>query len=240
MYGFSRLSSLIDESNIIPLISTDKVVWPTSRPRLPRPRLVSLFNRLIRVFPRRSEGGMVDEISRMWTYLQSLLFRDAKASKIYGRVVAQARQPVFYARHGVPDTPEGRYELVVMHLWLAVDRLQRIGPDGQRLARILTERFVEDIDDNLREMGVGDMVVPKKVKRAAAGLLERADMYKGALRGDGESALRDALAHFFAVAPEAKLQAALLADYMESAHRMLATQTDTDVLSGRLQFPLVD
>lgn len=175
----------------------------------------------------------------MWTYLQSLLFSDAKASKIYGRVVAQARQPVFYARHGVPDTPEGRYEIVVLHLWLAVDRLQGIEPGGQRLARDLTERFVEDMDDNLREMGVGDMVVPKKVKRAAAGLLERADIYKRALQGGGEIALKEALAQIFSVAPEAKLQTGLLADYMESAHRMLATQTDTDVLSGRLQFPMI-
>lgn len=175
----------------------------------------------------------------MWTYLQSCLFPDRRASEIYGRVVAQARQPAFYARAGVPDTPEGRYELVVLHLWLAVDRLQAAGLAGQQLARVVTERFVEDMDDNLREMGVGDTAVPKKVKRAAAGLLERAQAYRKALESGDSGAIRDVLASSIAVEGATGLQTGMLADYVEDAHRMLATQTDTDVLSGRIQFPLL-
>lgn len=103
-----------------------------------------------------------------------------KAGEIYGNVVAAARRPVFYGALRVPDTPEGRYELIALHLFLALEAL-RVRDGGEDISQRIIEAFVADMDDCMREMGVGDMAVPKKVKRAAAGFYERAQSYRQAL-----------------------------------------------------------
>ena len=111
------------------------------------------------------------------------------AGELYGRVVAEARRTVFYAGLGVPDTPEGRYELIALHLFLLLERLRRDGSAGEAVSRHVLEAFVTDMDDCMREMGVGDLTVPKRVKRAAAGFYERAGAYRAGLEADGRDAL---------------------------------------------------
>ncbi len=111
-----------------------------------------------------------------------------KAVEIYGVVVTRARQPYFYAALGVPDTPVGRYEMVTLHLFLVLERMRAAG-DASRLPRVLVETFVVDMDDSLRELGTGDLSVPKKVRRAAAGLYERTQSLRGALAAPDDSAL---------------------------------------------------
>ena len=108
----------------------------------------------------------------------------ATAGELYGVVVAAARSPRNYSQFRVPDTPEGRFEMVALSLFLVLERVKRIQPDGMALAQGVIEAFVVDMDDCLREMGVGDLTVPKKVKRAAAAFYERAGHYRGALNGD--------------------------------------------------------
>lgn len=103
------------------------------------------------------------------------------ADDLYGRIVAQAREPQFYGALGVPDSLEGRYEMVVAHLVLVIERLRADGAPHQNLARTLVERFVTDMDDSMRELGIGDTSVPKKVKGAAAGLVERTARYREAI-----------------------------------------------------------
>lgn len=102
------------------------------------------------------------------------------AIDFYGAIVTQARQPAFFASHGVLDTPEGRTALIILLMYPALERLQSAGAREQRVARYLSETFVTDIDDCLREMGVGDMSVPKKVKRAAQALGEHCLAYRRA------------------------------------------------------------
>jgi len=104
-----------------------------------------------------------------------------KAQEIYGAVVAQARHPRFYACHGIPDTPEGRYEMIVLHLFLVLEHLRRAGSAHEELSRMLIETFVTDMDDAMRELGVGDLTVPRKVKAAAAGFYSRSGAYRTAL-----------------------------------------------------------
>jgi hypothetical protein len=77
-------------------------------------------------------------------------------STLYGTIVAQARFPVFYRDYAVPDTVNGRFDLLVLHLVLVIDRLTQ-DPELQRLGQGVFDRFCEDMDDNLREMGVGDL-----------------------------------------------------------------------------------
>ena len=92
-----------------------------------------------------------------------------------------ARQPFFYKDMGVPDTPEGRFELVSLHLFLALESLNQQRSAELDLTQRTIEAFVTDMDDCMREMGVGDLAVPKKVKRAAAAFYERAGAYRRGL-----------------------------------------------------------
>ena len=118
-----------------------------------------------------------------------------KAGEIYGAVVTQARQPSFYAALGVPDTPSGRYEMVVLHLFIVLERLRGQGVnDDAPLPRSLVEAFVTDMDDSLRELGTGDLSVPKKVRRAATGLYERTMAYRIALAAPDDGPLLGVLA----------------------------------------------
>lgn len=153
------------------------------------------------------------------------------AKQLYGAVVAAARRPSLYARFGVPDTPEGRYELVVLHMILLLERLKSGGGDAESVGRFLTETFVTDMDDCFREMGVGDLSVPKKVNRAAAGLYERALAYRAAgatNEGGLEVMLKDALPGLGE--PRA------LAGYLERAARDLAAASTHDIMAGEISF----
>src|SRR4051812_12978876 len=106
---------------------------------------------------------------------------------LYGTIVAQARLPVFYTAFEVTDTVEGRFEMIVLHLALVARRLAR-DPATQPLASPLFARFCRDLDHNLREMGVGDLIVPKKMQGFAAAYFGRARAYDQALAaGDRES-----------------------------------------------------
>ena len=168
-----------------------------------------------------------------------------KAQQLYGAVVAQARQPAFYAHHGVPDTPEGRYELIVLHLALVMERLRQSGELGRNRAQILAETFVADMDDQLREMGVGDLSVPRKVKKAAAGLYERATAYRDALTQPGNEALEGLMAAAIwpqeeGSAPSPARHAEALALYTRAAARSLAADGWRDALDTLPSFPRLD
>jgi cytochrome b pre-mRNA-processing protein 3 len=104
------------------------------------------------------------------------------AIDFYGAIVTRAREPAIFARHGVSDTPEGRTAAIILLLYPLLERLQAGGPRERRIARYLSETFVTDIDDFLREEGVGDVTVPKKVKRAAQALGQRCVAYSRAAR----------------------------------------------------------
>ena len=108
---------------------------------------------------------------------------------IYGMIVAKARDPLFYRDLGVPDTVDGRFDLILLHMWMVLRRLRRdaAGPDR---AQALFDRFCTDMDDNLREMGVGDLTVPKRMQAFGEAFYGRAAAYDQALSeaGDGDRA----------------------------------------------------
>ena len=86
------------------------------------------------------------------------------ARDLYGRIVDQARDPEYYASFGVPDTLDGRFDMLVLHAFLVIRRLQRGGDAGEALAQHLFDALIDDMDRSLREIGVGDLSVGKKVK----------------------------------------------------------------------------
>jgi len=93
---------------------------------------------------------------------------DTNAAKLYGAIVAQARLPVFYQDLGVPDTLEGRFLMLSLHLFAVLHRLKGEGPAAVGLAQELSDRFSADMETVLREIGVGDLSIPKKVRGLAA------------------------------------------------------------------------
>src|SRR4029079_5562990 len=90
--------------------------------------------------------------------------RSDTISALYGTIVAQARLPAFYREYGVPDTINGRFELLVMHLALVLHRLSE-DPGGRDAGQALFDHFCSDMDHNLREIGVGDLSVPRQMQQ---------------------------------------------------------------------------
>jgi cytochrome b pre-mRNA-processing protein 3 len=159
-----------------------------------------------------------------------------RARELYGSVVTAARQPVFYERLRVPDTPEGRFELISLHLFLALESLGQQDGAGDVKQRMI-EAFVTDMDDCMREMGVGDLSVPKKVRRAAAAFYERASQYRHGLAGGRDPALEESLARYvFSGSPLSQDSVAELARYVRQAASALSDhEFDAYVSGGELE-----
>jgi len=115
------------------------------------------------------------------------------ARRLYVRIVAQAREPAFYARLGVADTVDGRFDMVALHAFLVLRRLKRDRAQSARLAQSLFDVFFADMDQNLRALGVGDLSVGRTVKGMAKLFYGRVSAYDAGLIA-GEHVLADALA----------------------------------------------
>jgi cytochrome b pre-mRNA-processing protein 3 len=150
--------------------------------------------------------------------------------------VTQSRQSAFYARWGVPDTAEGRFEMLVVHLVLALRRLSQAADED--LQRALTEAFVVDMDDAMREMTVGDLAVPRHVKRAVAVLHDRHTLYGKGL----DSPDPDALAHAVStrlggLKQSGDLDTAAICAYLRNATLVLAATPVGKLFDGRIDWP---
>lgn len=152
---------------------------------------------------------------------------------IYGMIVAQAREPLFYQAFSVPDTVDGRFDMVVLHLWLVLRRLREVG-DGAALRQALFDHFCSDMDANLREMGVGDLTVPKRMQKFGEAFYGRTAAYDAAIAEEG--ALRAALARNLLNDADPARGAALAA-YVETAAASLAALANAEIAAGAFRFP---
>jgi cytochrome b pre-mRNA-processing protein 3 len=147
----------------------------------------------------------------------------AAADALYAKAVAQARRETFYAAGAVPDTIDGRFDLLALHMFLLLHRLGAEGAATRRLAQSLFDLMFADMDQSLREMGVSDMGVGKRVKEMAKALYGRIDAYEPVLEND--AGLRAALARNLyrgAEVPPASLAA--MARYVAAQADTLAGQ----------------
>jgi cytochrome b pre-mRNA-processing protein 3 len=161
-------------------------------------------------------------------------------SALYGAVVAQARLLAFYTDFDVPDTVEGRFDLLVLHLVLLLRRLGQHTEQESELRRSfgqdLFDAFCRDLDANLREMGVGDLAVPKRMQRFAEAFYGRQAAYGEALSSAEPQAIENALARNI-FAADAGGNAVRLADYVRAAVRDLEAQGDDALNRGEVVFP---
>jgi cytochrome b pre-mRNA-processing protein 3 len=175
----------------------------------------------------------------MLTRLKLRRDRHQKARSLYGSIVTQARTSDFYAHWGVPDTAEARFEMIALHLVAVLLRLGHDGQVGQKLARSLTEIFAVDVDDNLREMAVGDLAVPRHVKRAVGALQGRHARYRAALAVPGDEALAAGVREAFGVASK-DLDVPRICAYIRRVSHRLGELPSAEVLAGRIAWPQID
>lgn len=163
--------------------------------------------------------------------------RSDTISTLYGTIVAQARLPVFYQDYAVADTVSGRFDMVVLHLALVLDRLAA-EPLLKDVGQGLFDRFWQDMDHNLREMGVGDLAVPRHMRQLGEAYYGRAQVYRAALALPGSDALAEAVSrNVYGGAAADQDAPARLAAYMREAARELDAQGPAGLAAGQLRFP---
>lgn len=123
--------------------------------------------------------------------------REQEPYAIYGALVSQARSPALYLHAGVPDTLEGRFEMVLLHVFLALRRLRFVSEPHIAEAKALSQRvfdiLFDDMDQTLREIGISDLKVGKEIKGMASSFYGRIEAYDKGLDAEDEAVLRAAL-----------------------------------------------
>ena len=156
--------------------------------------------------------------------------RPAPGQVLYEAIVAAARQPFLYEDHAVPDTVDGRFDMIALHMFLVLDRLE--GEEFRSLRQSTTDAFFLDMDRSLREMGAGDLSIAKKVRKMAEAYYGRIQAYATAVK-DGEAPLAAALArNVFPDTPA--VDASGLARYVIAARGRLALQAAEDIAAARM------
>ncbi|MCI9879541.1 ubiquinol-cytochrome C chaperone family protein [Methylobacterium goesingense] len=156
--------------------------------------------------------------------------REQVIETLHGRINEAARHPDLYLRLGVPDTLEGRFECLILHVILVLRRLNRLPEPAADVAQDLVNSVFLQLDSSLRESGIGDFGVPKRMKKLGSAFYGRAEGYDAALDAGDVAALQAALARnvLGLDAPEA---AAELARYVRASDAALA-RSDLDGLIG--------
>jgi cytochrome b pre-mRNA-processing protein 3 len=163
--------------------------------------------------------------------------RERIIASLYGAIVAQARMPAFYRSYGVPDTVNGRMEMIMLHAVLFLGRLEGEPAPARALGQELFDRFCRDMDESLREMGVGDLAVPRKMRRIGEAFYGRQAAYRAALAAPGDEPLAATLLRNVFAGGSEPAAAARLAIYVREAVRQLAALDARGFERAELVFP---
>lgn len=164
--------------------------------------------------------------------------REREGYQLYGAAVAAARDPAWYLELGVPDTLDGRFDMVALFTFLLIDRCRdEPGEAPPELAQAVFDAMFSDMDQNLRQMGVADLGVGRRVKTMWEAFHGRATAYRQALDEEGDAGLAEALARnvWRSAAPVA--DAARLAVAVRRARTALAGQDFAALRRGEARFP---
>lgn len=155
---------------------------------------------------------------------------------LYEAAVAAARDPCWYREGGVPDTLDGRFDMLSSVLALVLIRLEDAGEPGRAPSVLVAETFIEDMDGTLRELGVGDVVVGKRIGKMMGALGGRAGAFRRALAGDGDfgAAVRR---NVFRDEPPSEESVALVAERLRGFADALRQAGLEQLLAGTLPTP---
>jgi len=159
--------------------------------------------------------------------------------QLHGKIVAAARRPALYVALGAPDTFEGRFEMMTLHAGLVMRALSALPGFGRELAQELADSVFRHFDIALREIGVSDVAMPKRMKRLAEAFYGRNKAYGEALDADDAAMLSSALARNVYGAADAG-EARALAVYVAKCARALAAIPLERFAAGDIAFPEID
>lgn len=169
---------------------------------------------ILRLFPNKRQEGTI--------------------RSLYGAIVAQARQPRFYREYGVPDTVNGRFDMIVLHLALVLERTEALGDPARTLGQDVFDLFCSEMDGHFREVGISDLKVPKEMREVGQAFYGRRSVYRAALAEGGNAALEAALVRNI-YPGKAGADAARLAAYVRAAWQMLSQHDGFE--RGELRWP---
>ena len=157
------------------------------------------------------------------------------AFRLYQSIVLQSRSPRFYLEFGVPDSVDGRFDMIALHVFLVLHRLKKDHPQSARLTQALFDLLFADMDQNLREMGVGDLSVGRKIKTMTAAFQGRLVAYESSL--DNQLSLQKALERnlYRHIEPKS-VHLEKMAQYIGEQVDMLEQQTTGDLMQGNITF----
>ena len=150
--------------------------------------------------------------------------------------VEQARQPRFYTEMGVPDTVDGRFDMIALHVFLVLRRLKPENARSKATAQALFDTMFDDMDRGLRELGAGDLGVGRRVKVMAKAFYGRIAAYDQGLLSDDENLDEAVLRNIFRGEQGSRDRARLVASYIREQAASLKDQSLDALLSGRVRF----
>jgi cytochrome b pre-mRNA-processing protein 3 len=161
--------------------------------------------------------------------------RRGAVDAVYREIVERARAPIFYTEWGVPDTLDGRFELLALHAFLVLNRLKRDHASTEVFAQDLFDAMFADLDRALREMGVGDLGVGRRVKEMATGFYGRIVAYDQGITDPAVlgAALRRNL---YGTTEPSAAQLARAAEYVRRQAAALAAEPVATLLAGKIEF----
>ena len=170
------------------------------------------------------------------------------AQTLYLTAVAKARQPIFYSEHGVPDSVDGRFDLIVMHVFLLLRPLNELAQNGTapqmderaggagEIAQALFDAMFGDMDRSLREMGVSDIAVGKRVKHMAKAFYGRVAAYDEGLAGPDELLCEALRRNLYGTVTPSPAHVEAMAGYLRIQAAHMAATPEARALSGDMQF----
>ncbi len=153
---------------------------------------------------------------------------------IYGTLVSKARNPALFSSLKVPDTIDGRFDMMILHIFLLSLRLKDEDDACRALSQEVFDAFLLDMDRGLREEGVGDLTVPKRIKKMTQVFYGRVGAYEEPVENNNRDELAAAIDRNVFPDGGNKESSSRLADYMLNLHAHLSKLTRDDLLRGKL------
>ncbi|MEM9706614.1 MAG: ubiquinol-cytochrome C chaperone family protein [Pseudomonadota bacterium] len=164
---------------------------------------------------------------------------DIRARELYSALIDISRQPYFFEKLKAPDTVEGRFEILSIHVYLTLRRLKGAGKNADSFAQAVFDTFFKNMDDALRELGVGDMSIGRKIRGLAEAFYGRIGAYEKALDEGDRNQLSGAISRNV-YERESHPMAPAIADYMVASIAALDAQTVDTILAATIEFPDVE
>lgn len=174
----------------------------------------------------------------IWKKLLGGRAKDDSPYLLYRQLVNQARLPVFYTDFGVPDTVEGRFEMVALHAVLTMRRLKSASSEARAFGQRIFDVMFDDMDQAMREMGVSDLRVGDKIRALAEAYFGRIAAYEDGLGAADDALLLEAVArNVYGETSARREQITAMARYMRACDALLSSQDLPLLMKGEVCYP---